>query len=446
MNEDLVDGSSNAREAAFGRLSRIEGEGAYIGLDADDAEIGGRGRRQTLEYVAGITRWRRRLDFLLARYYEGEYDRMELGLKIALRIGLYDVLYLRKPPYAAVHEAVSLAKKKIRRGAGGLVNGVLRSILRDLDRLPQPDSGDDADDLAVEHSHPTWIVRRWMKRYGREDAEALLRWNNTRPVYGVRINTLKIGRSEFVRRLDAAGISWEPIDDLPYFIRMEHLQPLLEQGLLQDGLCAVQDASAGLIVTLLDPQPGDQVVDLCAAPGGKALHSAQQMENRGRIAAVDIHEGRLRLVARGSRTQGVEIVETIAADARTFDGRWSSSDRVLVDAPCSGLGVLSKRADLRWRRTQADLAELTRLQDELLDAAARLVRPGGVLVYGTCTIEPEENEHRVSAFLERRPEFTLVDPRWQVPERLVTLDGYFKTFPPRDLMDGAFGARLRRAG
>lgn len=434
-----------ARQAAFERLVRIEAEGSFIGLDEDRSEAGGRLRRQTTEYVAGITRWRRRLDYVIAQYYRGDYEKMELGLKVALRIGLYDILYQDTPPYAAVNEAVTLAKKQVRRGAGGLVNGVLRSVLRDRDDLPAPDSGDEADDLAVVHSHPTWMVRRWVERYGREDAEALLCWNNARPVFGVRINTLKIETSAFIRRLDDLGAEWESSALMPCFIRMPSVQPLLEHGLLQDGLCAVQDESAGLIVALLDPQPGERVVDLCAAPGGKALHSAQRMKDEGTLAAVDIHEGRLRLVEHGARAHGATIVQIVHADARQFDGTWrGAADRVLIDAPCSGLGVLSKRADLRWRRRPEDLDDLTQLQDEILDSGAELVRPGGVLVYGTCTIEPEENEARVEAFLARHPVFSIVDPSDQLPSRVVTAEGYYASFPPRDATDGAFGVCMRK--
>ncbi len=370
---------------------------------------------------------------------------MELRLKIVLRIGLYDILHLHTPEYAAVNEAVRLAKAQIRPGAAGLVNGILRSIIRERDRLPEPDSGDEADDLAVAHSHPTWMVRRWLDRYGRSDTEALLRWDNARPVYGVRINTLKIDVPTFLRRLDELGVEWETGRHLPNFIRMPSVQPLLEHGWLRDGLCAVQDESAGLIVALLDPQPGERIIDFCAAPGGKSLHAAHRMNNRGVVVAVDVHEGRLRLVSRGAHAQGIDIVETVASDARAFDGAGTGAAvRVLVDAPCSGLGVLSKRADLRWRRTPQDLADLTKLQDEILDAAAEVVRPGGVLVYGTCTIEPEENERRVDAFLERHAGFRLADARDQVPPELVTPEGYYATFPPHHELDGAFGARLER--
>lgn len=441
------DGASKAREEALRRLHRIEEEGAYIGLEGGEpADFGARDARQSMDYVAGVTRWRRRLDFILSHYYRGPFDSLEPLLKQIMRLGLYDILYLRTPAYAAVSEAVELAKRRIRTGAGGLVNGVLRSIVRDLEELPRPETGDAADDLAILHSHPTWIVRRWLERYGMEETEALLVWNNERPVYGIRVNTDKIALESFLERLDGLGVEWERGHYLPHFLRTTSVQPLLEARLLQEGYCVVQDEGAALLVHLLDPQPGETIVDLCSAPGGKAFYAAHRMTNAGRVLAVDVHQGRLRLVERGAKQQGYDIVEPHVADARTINAGDRLADRVLVDAPCSGLGVLAKRADLRWRRSPEDLGELVKLQDEILEAGSRLVAPGGILVYGTCTLEPEENANRVDAFLGRHEEFELESASAFVPEELVTPEGFYATLPPRDGIDGAFGARMRRAG
>lgn len=398
-----------------------------------------------MEYVAGVTRWRRRLDFILSAFYRGDYDAMEPTLRQILRIGLYDILFLRTPSYAAVSEAVELAKKRLRRGAGSLVNGVLRSVVRNQDALPAPETGNEGEDLAILHSHPTWMVRRWLDRYGAAETKALLQWNNTRPVYGVRVNTAKISMDAFTAKLDALDIEWENGRYISHFVRIRTLQPLLAAGLVQDGTCSIQDEGAGLLVRLLDPQPGETIVDLCAAPGSKSLYAAQRMNNDGRVLSVDVHEGRLRLVDRAARQQGLGIVETRFADARSLQPGDVTADRVLLDAPCSGLGVLAKRADLRWKRTPEDVEDLVRLQDEILEAASQLVRPGGILVYGTCTIEPEENEERIATFLERHAEYSLESAAGFVPEDLVAPSGFYATFPPRDGVDGAFGARLRRA-
>ena len=438
----------SARAVAVEHLDRIDVGGAYVSLVGEDASgaVDARAERQVTEYVAGVTRWRRWLDFLIRHFYRGAFNKMEPTLKQILRVALYDLLMLNTPPHAAVHEAVDLARARIRPGAGGLVNGLLRTVLRNQDRLPVPDTGDAADDLALRHSHPTWLVRRWLDRFGLEETEALLRWNNERPVYGLRINTRTGAIPDFTASLDDQGIAWEPSAYLEDFVRVRQLQPVLRAGWIGAGRCVVQDESGGLAVRLLDPRPGEVLIDPCAAPGGKALYAAQRMGNQGRVLAYDVHEGRLRLVEAGAREQGLTILHTEAADLRELARRAEvpAADRVLLDAPCSGLGVLAKRADLRWHRSLDALGLLTKLQDDLLDAAAGLVRSGGLLVYSTCTIEPEENEERVDAFLRRHPAFTVESAQGFLPEAVVTPEGYLATLPHRHHVDGAFGVRLRK--
>lgn len=435
-----------ARQRAVEHLNRIGLDGAFVGLVREgdlDEDIDSRAERQATEYVAGVTRWRRYLDFILRHFYKGSFKKMEPALKQILRLGLYEVLMLETPPHAALNEIVELAKQMVRPGAGGLANGILRSVLRRKDHLPEPNTGDPAADLAIRHSHPTWIVRRWRARFGPQETEVLLRYNNTRPFYGLRFT---IPGEDFKALLDAEGVGWEPSEYLDDFVRMQRLQAVLRAGWVDEGLCAVQDESAGLVVRLLDPQPGETLIDACAAPGGKALYAAARMRNRGCLIAIDIHPGRLHLAERAAAAQGIIILQPHAADLRDFVQRADhpTADRVLLDAPCSGLGVLAKRADLRWHRTAEEIEELTTLQDQLLDAAARLVRPGGLLVYSTCTIEPEENQQRIEAFLKRHEAFHLEPATGLVPEAVITPEGYLATLPHRHHIDGAFGARLRK--
>ncbi len=439
--------TETARALAVERLLRIEEEGAYVGLEDAGEAADAREARQATEYVAGVTRHRRWLDFVLSQFYRGDFSGMEPRLKQILRVGLYDFLFLHTPPHAALNEAVELAKRQVRPGAGRLTNGILRSIQRQKDDLPKPDTGDVAEDLALRHSHPTWMVRRWLDRFGAEETVALLEWNNRRPVYGLRLNPQRTTPDAFRKTLAEAGAEWEPPLYLGDFVRTQSVQPVLRAGLLQNGTCAVQDEAAGLVVRLLDSQPGEMIIDGCAAPGGKACYAAAQMGGQGRVLAFDVHRARLRLVHHAARQQGFsETIQTEAADLRSVARRPEppQADRVLLDAPCSGLGVLAKRADLRWQRTRDDLDDLATLQDELLRAAARLVRPGGLLVYATCTTEPEENEARVAAFLEQHDGFALESASGFVPDALVTPEGFYATLPHRHGVDGAFGARLRR--
>ena len=430
----------SARQRAVTQLCRAESGGAYAGsgsLDGSDE----RDARQVTDLVAGVTRWRRYLDFLIGQFYLGTAAKMELPLKQILRIALYELVFARKPPHAAVHEAVSLARKVVRPGAGSLVNAVLRAFLASDEGLPSPATGDAAEDLAVRYSHPTWMVRRWLERFGAEESRVLLASNNARPAYYLRSNPLAVTTGAFWRKLDALGVAWEPARHLEDFVRVRRLQPVLRAGWIEQGLCAVQDLSAGLVVEALDVNPGHLVVDLCAAPGGKTLCAAARMRDRGRIVALDIHENRLRRLRRAASQQRISIVEPVAADARKY--RLSlRADRVLVDAPCSGLGVMAKRSDLRWKRSPGDMAQLMPLQDALLDAGARILKPGGVLVYGTCTIEPEENQDRVKAFLDRHPDFC-VDPIVE-PKSLTDENGFLVTLPHTSGMDGVFAARLRK--
>lgn len=437
---------SLSRSVALDHLERVARDEAYVErLEADDVDD--RTRRQARELVAGVTRQRRWLDFVLAEAYNDDYESMEPRLRHILRLGLYELLFQSTPTRAVVHQYVELAKQTLRPGAGNLVNAILRTIDRDREYIPTPDTGDAAEDLAVRHSHPTWIVRRWLDRYGAEETTELLEWNNRRPMYSVRVNPLRTSQEEVEAWLDENDVVYTGSPYLDGYLRLRRLQPLVQGGLLEDGHVAVQDESAGLVVRLLDAQPGDDVVDGCAAPGGKTMAVAAGMNGEGTILAVDVNESRLEKVDEAAAAQGAEaLVRTEAAELQAVADRPDppQADRVLLDVPCSGLGVLAKRADLRWQRQPDDLAELIELQDELLDAAARLVRPGGILVYSTCTIEPEENEDRVDAFLDRHADFEREAPPDEFPDDVVSDTGALRTLPHRHRTDGAFAVRLRR--
>jgi 16S rRNA (cytosine967-C5)-methyltransferase len=248
-------------------------------------------------------------------------------------------------------------------------------------------------------------------------------------------------------RLDKLGVAWERSPWLDDVLVVHRLQSVLQSGLAREGLVAVQDEAAAMVVRVLDPQPDDAILDAAAAPGGKALYAAERMQNRGRVIAVDVHAGKLRLLSKAAAEHGLSTVATIAADLRVPGAVLAGgSDRVLLDAPCSGTGVLGRRADLRWHREETDIEVLTHLQDELLDAAAAAVRPGGLLVYATCSIEPEENQQRVEAFITRHSDFSRENVGALVPEAMRTSEGDYATLPHIHATDGAFAARLRRDG
>lgn len=287
-----------------------------------------------------------------------------------------------------------------------------------------------------------------MKHLGQEKAIKLMVWNNDDPSFSLRANSGKgVTRADLVMQFNMLKVPHELSLHLDHFVRVKTgLQTVIQAGLLKQGLCAVQDESAGLIVSVVNPQPGDSIIDCCAAPGGKTLYMASQMHGQGMLYAIDINKGRLRILKETAELHQVDgVITTIPSDLRTFaESCRLKSDKVLLDAPCSGLGVLSKRADLRWNRRLEDLEELKKLQEELLDAASILVKPGGVLVYSTCSIDPEENEERVDAFLLRHPEFCIDPVDRYVPPDFVTKRGFYSSDPVKHSMDGAFAARLIR--
>ncbi|KAG8386015.1 hypothetical protein BUALT_Bualt03G0105100 [Buddleja alternifolia] len=464
------------RAVAAVRLMRIELGGAFAdllneqGKGSGDNEMGyvertlgfrtrdldDRDLRLVTEIVGGTIRWRRYLDHLILSLCHDErtFGRMEPLLLQILRIGFYEIVKLEMPPYAVVDENVKLAKVALRPGAGNMVNAVLRKLvlLKESDSLPSPKvDGDDrqqARALATIHSHPVWMVRRWTNYFGLEETIKLMTWNNTDPCFSLRANTSKgFSRADLVTELEMLKVPYELSQHLDDFVRLRTgMQVVIQAGLLKKGFCSVQDESAGLVVDVVNPKPGETIIDCCAAPGGKTLFMASRLNGQGSICAIDVNKGRLRILQETAMLHEVNtIITCIHADLRAFsEDEHMKADKVLLDAPCSGLGVLSKRADLRWNKKLEDIEELKKLQDALLDSASTLVKPGGVLIYSTCSIDLEENEERVAAFLLRHPEFTVDRVDKYVPSSFVTIDGFYSSNPVKHSIDGAFAARLLR--
>ncbi|XP_068641095.1 uncharacterized protein [Aristolochia californica] len=459
------------------RLLRIDQGGAFVDLlnhngnHSGDNEMGyvertlgfhtraldDRDIRLVTEIVGGAVRWRRYLDHLIHSLCRDEniFRDMEPLLLQILRIGFYEILELDMPPYAVVDENVKLAKVALRPGAGNLVNGILRRLLRlkESNSLPLPKvEGDDrakARALAILYSHPVWMVRRWIKYFGQEGTVELMKWNNSKPSFSLRANSRRgFTRDDLVEQLNFLKVPHEISLHMNDFVRIKTgMQNVIQAGLLKDGLCSVQDESAGMVVSVVDPLPGDTIIDCCAAPGGKTLFMASCLKGQGTVSAIDINEGRLRILKETAKLHHVDdVVTALHADVCSFaEKSFVKADKVLLDAPCSGLGVLSKRADLRWNRRWEDIKQLQNLQDELLDAASVLVKTGGVLVYSTCSIDPAENEERVAAFLLRHQEFSADPVDKYVPPEFVTEGGFFLSNPVKHSLDGSFAARLVRS-
>ena len=437
------------RGTAVKILNRVERTDAYFDklLDAElrAKELNDNDKALLAEIVHGVMRWQGRLDWVLNGFFHGNFTKAETNVKNGLRVALYQILFLdRVPHHAAVNEAVEFMKRIRGEKPANLVNAVLRNIIRSLDAIRYPDPAHElVQYLSAYYSHPTWMVKRWLARFGREETEKLLAANNDIPELTLRINRLKIDPVKFLSMLDDHRITYHGSAFFDYFIRVPSLAGISQMDLFRMGYFSVQDESAALPCILLAPQPGERVIDMCAAPGGKTAHIGEMMNNQGEIVAIDKYESKLHLIKTTCERLGIHNVEYMVADSSELS--IPPADKVLVDAPCSGLGVLRKKPDIKWKREPEDIPRLVNLQLALLANGARLVKPGGFLVYSTCTIEPEENSGVVREFLSKHPEFRFDDASQFVNKSLVSPDGFVETFPYRDHIDGSFVARFVRS-
>lgn len=434
------------RGTAIKILNRIERTDSYLDklLDSElkSKDIADIDKSLLAEIVHGVLRWQGRLDWILNGFTHGNFSKSEVNVRNALRVALYQILFLNHvPQYAAVYEAVEFIKRIRGEKFAGFVNAVLRNIIRTLDAIhyPNPDE-ESVQYLAVYYSHPVWMIKRWLTRFSKEELEKLLIANNEIPGLTLRINKLKIKPPEFLSLLDKQSVTYQGSSFIDYFIKVKSLSGISQLNIFQSGYFTIQDESAALPVLLLDPRPGERVIDMCAAPGGKTTFIAELMQNQGEILSVDKYESKLNMIKISCERLGIQNVKLLVSDATQLDS--SLADKVLVDAPCSGLGTLRKKPDIKWKREAEDIPRLTKQQMILLENGARLVKPGGVLVYSTCTTEPEENGLLVKSFLAQHPEFIVDDASKFVNKSVVTEDGFIETFPHRHHIDGSFSARL----
>ena len=445
--------ASSVREIALKALHRAEDRdmGPRDALHAlfRRHDYPARDRAFATELVYGSIRWRRRLDWMLGRLLRGKPESLTPWIRLILHMGLYQLMMMDQvPDAAATHESVQLAKRYGHEGTVRLTNAILRSAIRQRDQLSRPPhGGDPVSDLGITHSYPDWLAKRWIDRYGVESAAALMEAGNRPPTLSARVNTARSTPQDLAASLALHGIQVEPGRWLDDFLILRHAGELHGLAAHEAGLFQVQDESAGLAVRLLGPKVGENVVDLCCAPGGKTTYIAQIVGAGGRVIACDTSPHRLRRVEEHRQRMGLGQVRLVVMDGRS-PGLDLKADRVLVDAPCSGLGTIARRPDLRWRRTAEDIGRLRGEQLALLEKGAGMVKPGGVLVYSTCTIEPEENEDVVAAFCSRHPGFRPDSPGGWPEELAGVMDGAGRiaTLPPVHGVDGSFAARFRKTG
>jgi 16S rRNA (cytosine967-C5)-methyltransferase len=444
---------TNPRQLAFDALQNIYRRGAYSDIALDrvlrQAKLNSADRALVTELVYGIVRRQRSLDAIIDRLGKKKASQQPPDLRIVFHIGLYQLRYLdRISASAAVDTSVELAKANNFKSLAGVVNGLLRQyerlVAQDVDPLELPHNP--IERLGILYSFPDWLVELWREQLGRDATEKLLQWFDLPPAIDLRVNILKTNLETVETALLEDNIPVARVPHLPQALRLtKSTRAIQKLPGYEQGWWTVQDSSAQLVSHLLDPQPQETIVDACAAPGGKTTHIAELMGDRGTVWACDRDASRLRRLEENAKRLQLRSLQIQKGDSRQLSQFSQVADRVLLDAPCSGLGTLHKRPDIRWRQTPEKLAQLSLLQEELLTQTATWVKPGGILVYATCTLNSLENERVVQAFLNRHPDWQIQLPAVDSPTAFfATSQGWIKVLPHEHQMDGFFMARLQK--
>ncbi|MFA1737107.1 16S rRNA (cytosine(967)-C(5))-methyltransferase RsmB [Lysinibacillus fusiformis] len=447
--KSVVIWDGNVRDAALSILLAVDKNQAYSNLLLNETikrhKIEAKDRALLTELTYGTLQHKMTLDYYLEPFIRGSIDHWVRWL---LRISLYQMQYLtRIPAHAAVNEAVEIAKRRGHRGIASTVNGILRSVLRQgvpaITDLENP-----IERLAIETSHPIWLVQRFVDNYGLEVATGMLHENNVPPMQTVRVNRTKVTVEQAIAELEAEGLTAKQSDVIPECLHLTNGQPARTHAFIE-GHITIQDESSMIPANVLNPSPGMRVLDMCAAPGGKTTHLAEIMKNEGSILATDLHPHKLDLIDHNTERLGLDIIETAPIDGRKAPEflQAESYDAILVDAPCSGLGVMRRKPDIKYTKREEDLENLQTIQLALLDAATKVLKIEGKLVYSTCTVDKQENEGTVKAFLATHPEMEAIQLE-SLPTKLAEkqANGMLQVFPQDFGSDGFFVAAFRKKG
>ena len=447
----------NARAIAMHILMQVARRGSFpdVLLDIyfkEHPKLDSRDRALVTELVYGVLRWQGRLDWIIDQQIEIKADNVALTVRVILRLAVYQLLFLdRIPAAAAVNEAVELTKASQPKHVVRFVNGVLRTISRKSKTLKKAEPGGSEEHrLAILYSYPIWLVQRWLIRLGSEETESFCQASNQIPPTTVRVNTLKTTVPAMVASFKDLGFLVEPGKFVPETLHLRSIRTDLSSlQQYEGGEFQVQDEASQLIAYLLRPQPGERILDACAGLGAKSTHLAQLMENQGEIIALDKQGWKLTRLLENAQRLAVSCIETVEMDVLELERNEEdfSYDRILLDAPCTGLGVIRRNPDIKWKVKQKDFRRLHLVQKKMLAKLAPLLKPGGVLLYATCTVSNEENEETVHSFLVEHPEYQLESARPYLPPGgvdVVDRSGAVQTWPQRHGMDGFFAARLRR--
>lgn len=441
----------NPRQLAFLALREVH-KGAYADVALDRtlriANLNDADRRLMTELVYGSVRRQRTLDAIIDGLGKKKASQQPPDLRTILHLGLYQLRYQERiPPSAAVNTTVELAKENGFSGLSAFVNGFLRQYIRSVEASGEPLNFPDnpVERLGILHSYPDWIVQLWLEQLSEAETAQLCEWMNEPPAIDLRVNSLLTTVEKVEVVLKSAGILSRRVPQVPQALRL-----IGSTGAIQnipgfkEGWWTVQDSSAQLVTHLLDPQPGEVIIDACAAPGGKTTHIAELMGDNGKVWACDRTASRLKKLKENAQRLNLKSIQILTGDSRNFPQFTNLADRVLLDVPCSGLGTLHRHADARWRQTPETVQELSILQGELLNSASSYVKPGGILVYSTCTLHPLENKTVIESFLEHHPNWQIDPPPSTSPtSAFLTPEGWVEVWPHRHQMDGFFMVRLQ---
>ena len=421
-------------------------------FSADNVDVPKREQSLLRALVFGVLRWRGRLDYVISHFSRTRFDKINPIVLNVLRLALFQIIYLyRIPDSAAVNTAVELAKACGATWVVDYVNALLRKAAREYQSVSWPDVAQaPVAALAVDKSFPEWIIRKWLHRYGPTNTANLCDSINTIAPITVRTNTLRVTPAQLSEKLSNEAVQVQKTSFAPDGIAMVNpAASIPELDAFKSGCFQVQDEAAQLVSLLLDPRPGETVLDACAGLGGKTGHIAQLMNNAGRVVALDVNAKKLQRLEVEMQRLGITIVSTRCYDIEAEFSRkqFAEFDRVLLDAPCSGLGVMRRNPDIKWRASKRNLSKYKTRQIRLLDNIAHLVKPSGILVYAVCSAEPEENEMVIEQFLKKHPEFVINRELGQLPDKLRIIagsPGVFKTYPMLSQMDGFFAIRFQK--
>ena len=452
-----IENIKDARELSLHILLDITENEGFANLVLDNylatSKLNKLERAFATNLVYGVMRHHNTLNWVLEHLVGDKLKKVKPIIKQILLTGLYQIIYMDKvPDSAACNESSKLARKYGHQGVVGFVNGVLRNAARQKDNFPFPKAEEDpVAHVSLRYSHPQWLVKRWISRFGYTATVNLCQHNNKPAALWIRTNSLQTTPKKLIEKMAAAGISTRQSAYAPEGIEVSNIDKVSEIPGYSLGEFVVQDESSMIVAHIVDPKPGAQVIDACSAPGGKTTHLAQLMNNDGHIKAFDIHPHKIGLIKANCDRLGISIVSPQEMDATKIpEILFDWADYLLADVPCSGTGVLGRRADARWRKNPQQLIMLPKLQLEILNRTSQCVKVGGILVYSTCSIEPEENQDVVNTFLINNDNYTLIDLRDVLPFELKEEDlemaqkGYFQFLPHVHGTDGFFVARLKR--